>query len=399
MVMSGITKTKTRTKSQTKTKKNARQLNINTIIEANTNLTINTALSKGKDSSQHDIDQINTVLNNNISPEYKIIKYLGQGINGNLYLATDNNKDRFVVKKIHLDRNNNETNRQMNFELGILNYLSSNEVTRPFVNPCLEHKIFDNQVYTIFPVFDGYSVHYLSKYLTQIHPNQAYKIIFHLIKAMLFGLAKIHQSHIAHQNINEQSILVSTYNNPKEITVKFTDFGLGCGEQYYGYSSIGTGIRDKYIKNNDEYFNFGNCKTNNNTPVDISPDLMKKLSKSEYLAISQKYDILALGIIIVKLLLFFKHLDIDVNKGYSSKNEEKIKKAIKPYLVVSDNSDDYDKVLPEMKNMISNDTKRDVCNYLDILNRFVFCKTGNRKKAQYVLDKIIVYEKYKYDEF
>ena len=254
---------------------NLQLLNINTLINpSNTLLTnksvlgnINTSLNIGLiDAINEDntddlnsplrLDKITSIVNNSNANEldeidgstplkYKIIKYLGKGVRGNLYLAVDSKGRRVICKEIQLDNeqsNNAIQTQQLEFELNILKYLSNNTVAREHVNPCLDYKIYKNHVYTIFPVFRGYSIGhfhgYMKKLITQDAQQDAqqdtkqdsyYKIAFFLIKSLLHALAKIHDAGIAHQNITLNSILVSTFIKPDEISIKFTDFGLGCG--------------------------------------------------------------------------------------------------------------------------------------------------------------------------
>ena len=261
------------------------------------NNTNNTNTGTGADTGTGDTGNSNITTNALLSPQplqnieniqnenkYNIVKYLGEGIQGSLYLANDKMNNRFICKKIMLDNaasnssntNNTEQIKQIQFELNLLKYLSQSKITREHINPCLESKIIDNNVFTIFPVFDGYSLNHLTTYLQKLNHDAYYKIVFHLIKTILHGMAKIHQSKIAHQNINNNSILVSTYSNPKQINIKFTDFGLGCG-------------------NGNTFIN--SCKKNNYTPINISEDVIGKLSNSDYLNITQKYDLFCLGII------------------------------------------------------------------------------------------------------
>lgn len=407
---------------------NARQLNINRILTTKSPINIiNTTNGQTYDNS--DIGMINTIFNNNVSRHYNIIKYLGEGLHGSLYLANDNEKKRYICKKIILDNYNNYNNdandandkndnqyNQLEFELNILNYLSSNKFTREHINPCLEHKIIENQIFTIFPIFNGYSLQHLLKYLAQIEYIKYYNIVFHLIKNILQGLAKIHQTNLAHQNINDNSILVSTYEKPGQITVKFTDFGIGCG--YKNDTNINTSSREdkNFIYNpvnlqnykNDIFFKMNSCKNNNYTPVKITPEIIEQLSKSDYMLISQKYDLLCLGMIFVKLLLFFEKLDIDFTKGYSTEFIENIKKiiALKYSLNINVNNDknlNYDNMFVFL-NKLSNKTKcntikQKIIEYLKIIWKYIFCKTANRQSCQYVLDKLIIYEKYKDDDF
>jgi serine/threonine protein kinase len=356
-----------------------------------------------------DLQSMNTIINTKVSPKYKILRYLGQGIQGSLYLATDKDNKRYICKKIILDNTLNqnqnqpqpqnniiEKQTQLQFELKVLQYLSNNETTREYVNPCLEHKILDNNVYTIFPVFDGYSLSHYIKYLSRLQHSDYYKLVFHLIKSILHGMAKIHKTHIAHQNINENSILVSSNTNPRELFVKFTDFGLGCG-----YINSGTGnILDINEYKNDAFFKLTSCKENSNIPIEISDSIKYKLSESSYLQLSQKYDLLCLGMIFIKLLLFFDNLDIDLYNGYNKEFIEKIKRRlIEKYLSkYKDNTTHkLNNIFPLLN--VSDDIKKDLLEYIRMIVNYIFCKTNKRKNCQYVLDKLVIYEKYKNDIF
>ena len=308
---------------------NPRLLNINTILKIN-NPDTNVNNIHEIENSNSDIVSINNIFNNNnnsINAEnignvinagnvenigntynkYNIVKYLGEGIQGSLYLANDSNKKRFICKKITINNNagnnannaNNEnenTNnsidnnqiKQLEFELNILKYLSSNKVTKDYINPCLEYKIVDNNIFTIFPIFNGYSLNHLANYLLKLDNTSYYKIIFHLIKIILNGMANIHKSKIAHQNINNNSILVSTYTKPGEIYIKFTDFGLGCGNS-------------SNSSKNNPLFKYNTCRISNFTPVSITDNIIEDLSDKDHLFIAQRYDLLCLGILFIKL--------------------------------------------------------------------------------------------------
>jgi len=389
-------------------KHNKKTLNINIINASPSNVNPNTQnyFSNGYHGDHVDLQSLNSIINTKISPKYKILRYLGQGIQGSLYLATDVDNKRYICKKIILDNTQNqpqnnsiEKQNQLQFELKVLQYLSNNETTREYVNPCLEHKILDNNIYTIFPVFDGYSLSHYNKYLSRLQHSDYYKLVFHLIKSILHGMAKIHKTHIAHQNINENSILVSSNTNPRELFVKFTDFGLGCG---YINSGIGTGnILDVNDYKNDAFFKLTTCKENSNIPIEISDSIKDKLSESSYLQLSQKYDLLCLGMIFIKLLLFFDNLDIDLSNGYNKEFIEKIKRRlIEKYLSKHNDSSigtRYKNRFPLLN--VSDDIKRDLLEYIRMFVNYIFCKTNNRKNCQYVLDKLVIYEKYKNDIF
>ena len=409
---------------------NAQQLNINTIIIENNNKNVNNNILSNDNTN---INLINTIFNKNVSKNYNIIKYLGEGIQGSLYLATNNknqNNDRFInkinkphitnhihrdqkfiCKKIILDNENIKQKQQLLFELNILRYLSNNKNTREHINPCLEHKIVDNQIFTIFPIFDGYSLNHLKKYLGKLNHKQYYQILFHIIRVVLHGLAKIHQTNIAHQNINTNSILVSTYTNPDNIKVKFTDFGLGCGIKkqilnMVGYGDVNRDVNrdvngdvngDIDIKDykDDAFFNISSCKSNNIVPIKINSNIINQLSESNYLAISQKYDLLCLGMIFLKMLLVFEKFNIDLTSGYTNSFRQHIHDTIyEKYINTNKSKED---IFPFLN--ISNESKKNILEYLKIFWKYVLCKTEERQNCQYVLDKIIIYEKYKNDVF
>ena len=407
---------------------NAQQLNINTIITKNNtsiptnniNKNTNNVNNKKLSNDNENINLINTIINKNVSENYSIIKYLGEGIQGSLYLATNNKnnnqhknqynneidnkntfhkKQRFICKKIILDNKNIKQKQQLEFELNILKYLSSNKTTREHINPCLEHKIVEHQIFTIFPIFDGYSLNHVKKYLGKLNHKQYYQILFHIIKVILHGLAKIHQTNLAHQNINTNSILVSTYTDPDNIKVKFTDFGLGCGANKNNMNDI-SDKNDIHFNNyksykDDVFFNISSCKLNSNVPIKITNNIIRQLSESDYLAISQKYDLLCLGMIFLKMLLVFEKLNIDLNTGYTNSFRQHLHDTIYNKYI---NTNNAKKDLFPFLN-INNEYKNNILEYLKILWKYVLCKTEERQNCQYVLDKIIIYEKYKNDVF
>jgi serine/threonine protein kinase len=359
-------------------------------------------------TQNENIMAMNTIFKNNVSDKYEIKQYLGEGIQGSLYIAFDKKNKKYICKKINLNRTLNPTQeKQLNFELNLLKYLSSNKVTREYINPCLEHKLVDNQVFTIFPIFNGFSLNHIKEYLLKLNHKHYYKILFHLIKIILHGLAKIHQHNIAHQNINGNSILVSTYGNTDsiymngidtnsnidEIKVKFTDFGLGCG------------VNNNFIT--DVFYDINKCnsKTVNNTamPIKITNSIVKELSKSDYLSIAQKTDIILLCTLFIQLLLFFENIELDISQGYNETLRKQIKQIITEKFLSK--IETYRKNKFKSKDDVfvflntPNETKRDILEYLNIFNDYVLCEDQDRQSCQYILDKLIIYEKYKNEVF
>ena len=381
---------------------NAQQLNTTTIlpIDTNNNYQENNKLYE----YNKNINLINSIFNNsktnhfqnnknkiNINNKYRIQEYLGEGIQGSLYTVFDKNNKKYICKKIVLNSqtNPNQEN-QLQFELNLLNFLSSNKTTRKYVNPCLEYRTINNQVFTLFPIFNGYSLYHLKKYLFKMNHTNYYTMLFHLIKVILFGMAKIHQHNIAHQNINENSILVSTYENTDDMKIKFTDFGLGCGIN---------NNKDSYI--NNMMLTINKCPTTDNL-INLTSTQLKKVKPNNNLFISQKKDIMSLSFIFIQLLLFFEKIELDLTKGYTNNTKEQIKQIIiDKYISKIDKlrkSKNY--VFVELMFLNTNDEiKKDIMEYLSIFNDYVLCEDKKIQDCQYILDKLIIYEKYKNEEF
>jgi len=393
---------------------NSQQLNITTIVnnnneEQNENGNvglINTIFNNhnynngNNGNNGNNVNNINKLNKTSNKPnKYEIKQYLGEGIKGSLYMAFDKNNVKYICKKIKLDAKEQNNKNQLLFELNLLKFLSSNRNTREYINPCLEYKIIDNQVFTIFPIFNGYSLNHLKKYLFDMNHNNYYKILFHLIKVILHGLAKIHQHNVAHQNINDNSILVSTYTNiNNSMKVKFTDFGLGCG------------VHNNYLSNTD--YNLNKCKsnaTNSSTlpttlPTKITNTVIKQLSNLDYLSLAQRNDIDLLCILFIQLLLYFEKLEFDLSQGYNTIIKHQLKKMITEKFLSQIHNYRKKNNIEKLNDSLlflntNNETKRNLLEYLNIFNDYVLGEDKNRQPCQYILDKLILYEKYKNDEF
>ena len=428
---------------------NQQLLNINTVINNGNN--INTSLNIGQidttDTNDFNnplrLEKITTIVNNSNTSnasnagnasekdknesllKYKIIRYLGRGIQGNLYLAVDSKGHRVICKEIQLDSdpsNNAIQTKQLEFELSILKYLSSNTVAREHINPCLDYKIHQDHVYTIFPVFRGYSLGHFHGYMLKLQTQDTmqntmqdsyYKIVFFLIKSLLHALAKIHDAGIAHQNITPNSILVSTFIEPDEIKVKFTDFGLGCGcpkDPTGNYRPSIHGINNAMIswqqyKLGDKLGDkldyklcdkISDCKENGHAPVKYMNEVLTQLKDSDYLKISQKYDILCIGLIILKYLLYFDSELVAFIENLFSDNMNNSKLQILRDKIKGKYFDNNS--LNDVSYISNADTKL-IREYLKFIWKYMISPTTKRRTAQYVIDKIIIYEKYKNDIF
>jgi serine/threonine protein kinase len=351
---------------------------------------------------ENNLNRINSIVNGNANSrmKYKILHFLGHGIHGNLYLAMDNANNRVICKEIILeDKHASDIARkQIEFELNILKYLTQNAVAREHINPCLDYTINNNTVYTIFPVFKGYSLGNFHQYLSRSGIDDYYRLLFVLVKSLLHALSKIHETGIAHQNINERSILVSTFINPRQIKVKFTDFGLGCG--YLNKDNENSNVMpvDEYIRSqkelNSQNSGIANCRDNSNVPVTFTPEIFRQLRECDFLKVAQMYDVLCLGLIFIKYLLSFdsKLLNIDLTKPVDNVQLETIRAYLQDKYIVNG-------IQSLSKISMSINSKKLLLTYIKMIIKFMLCTTLKRRPAQYVLDKIIIFEKYKNDIF
>lgn len=385
---------------------NKQLLNVNTIYTLpnykNQNIHLPLENANTDIDNEMKIDKINSIINrNNSTARYKILKYLGVGIRGNLYLATDNNNRRFICKQIQIQNTPkpvvSDDMRQIQFELEILKYLSSNHITREHINPCVENIIDANTIYTFFPVFNGYSLYRFHQYLLKMPSEDYYKILFFLIKSLFHALAKIHDTNIAHQNITTNSILVSTFDTPREIKIKLTDFALGCGMPAKFPKLISNALNKDGNGYTDVFYQISSCRENLKAPVKIDSSIISSLKDSDYLQIAQKSDILNLGLIIIRYLLYYE----DINERLINMSPVALKRYLEEKILFSQNTRkqkiNMDDKLPNTD--VSIKTKQLILAYLKILNRFILVETNKRRSSQYILDKLIIYEKYKNDIF
>ena len=172
------------------------------------------------------------------------------------------------------------------------------------------------------------------------------------------------------------------------------------------YEEGNEGKDEDYTINNVNKIKFNTCKVNNFAPVAITDNIMSELLDSDYLLISQKYDLLCLGFVFLKLLLFFDNINIDSKKGYNKLVMQNILQLLNnKYLKENETGkekekykdSDYKALFPSLS--VDNEVKQDILEYIKLIKEYILCKTAHRKTCQYVLDKIIIYEKYKNEVF
>lgn len=297
------------------------------------------------------VDKHNKIINKYINKDAKLINYIGEGYQGKIFNATLNNIN-VICKIINLVDNNNINNRRTNsknnnnnnnieknnkksknilIELSILRMLKN--ITKiNYIIPCLYFRLYDNQLYTFFPIFKGKNLYDMKKYLSKLDDNNYCHLIELIIRYLLRAITIIHSQNIAHQNLDDTNILVNFENaglfKEDKFDLRLINFGLACG--FYNVPpSIDNNlinIEQKYLINsngnsNDNYNGnksgkiYKNCleipqnfltNKNMNKSIEMIDNMIKKITKNinnrELLYLAQKYDIWCCGIIIYDLI-------------------------------------------------------------------------------------------------
>ena len=331
-----------------------------------------------------DIKYLNSQLHYNskkLNNSYVATKYLGEeGINNKLYLlrpqniTSHNATQKYICKRINIPPGNRQLLQQIQFEIELLKYLSFKKNTREFVNPCIDSIINKNNAITIFPVFNGSSLpRYKSHMLKELNTNEYTNLALLLCKNLLLGLGAIHHNNIAHQNITQNSILIST-NDISNLNIKYTDFVLGCGN---------------YFEPTDTTKNIAEKCDITHIPVKIDSSILSTLGTSHYLDIAIKNDIWRLGIILLELLLpyediIMQHREKMIKYGWSSDIENMCSElAAKYYFSLSEEERENNKL----------------AYYIWLILNTMIQPVNLRKSCKYVVDKIVIFEKYLGEDF
>jgi len=156
-------------------------------------------------------------------------KYLGSSCGGDIFLiknsnSTNNYNKKLICKKIPLSSSITKPYIQKYYK--ITEKLYNNSSVRHYINPILDYKIKNNDIYILFPYYSGYNLQQLKKKMLKMD-NENYKIIMkHLVKKMLEGLSILHKQGIYHQKINPGCIIINTDNKKLEVRIKFYDLSI-----------------------------------------------------------------------------------------------------------------------------------------------------------------------------
>ena len=144
---------------------------------------------------------------------YNVMKLLGSGANGKVYLAVDNNTKKQVAIKIPMHFLSSEQLHRFHHEIRLLKMLKHNHIAELFQSGILTN---DNLPFIVLEYVDGINI---NRYCNQNRLNT--KQIISLFSQVLKAVQYAHNQGIVHRDIKPENILV-TQNG----TVKLLDFGI-----------------------------------------------------------------------------------------------------------------------------------------------------------------------------
>ena len=177
--------------------------------------------------------------------DYRIIKQLGQGAFGKVYLAINPAGKRIALKVIDIPEDKPYLFEQTRNELSYLQRLAQPQ--------CSPHVICyyggyenrrENQFLVEMEYIDGLE---LDKYIERLRQTQPPEVIYYYLlliaKAVTDGLNYSHRKGIVHNDIKPANIMIDSNNVPRVV-----DFGLACSSAVNsGRYCVSTGGTPKFI--------------------------------------------------------------------------------------------------------------------------------------------------------
>jgi len=144
---------------------------------------------------------------------FKILKELGSGGMGTVYLARDTELDEKVALKI-LYQVNDKDESLLKYEIKLARKITARNVLRTF-----DYGVANQQIYISMEYMHGYDLHTLLKRSGGRIKNIRLAVI--LAQQMASAIASAHEQSIVHRDINPRNMMVSTQG-----ILKVMDFGL-----------------------------------------------------------------------------------------------------------------------------------------------------------------------------
>ena len=220
--------------------------------------------------------------------DYKLLKFLGSGTYGEIYLAQKGDDPTLYAAKI-LDKKRMDAPMMQKYLEGEISILK--ELSNPYIVKFYE-KLNDDAHYYLFMEYcnGGNLSENLVKYIKKYNEPFSIEIIQYFMRQIISAFCHIHSKGIIHRDIKLANILLS-FEDEKDIeelnlmkgNIKIIDFGVATklGEDEYAYTVIGS-------------------------PLNMDPLILKKYLKAGGFETLQGYnekaDVWSLGIIFYQLL-------------------------------------------------------------------------------------------------
>ena len=322
-----------------------------------------------------------TYLNNIPELKYEFKEFLGSGVFGNIYKVNPRTQPQLqpqpqlqniVCKVIKLNSKNKQ---YILKELEILNILSEQIASNQYIIPCIEHIFHNNKAYIFFQNTNCYTVadaYPRLNVLMKSNSSLYNQLIKYIIKHILHALSTIHIRNIAHQNLDNSSIILSRNlenlhdaHDLLDIQIKIIDFGLSCGL---------LDNDDKQCLDNPNYF-MNSQITNASNTLKSNTYLTQHNKTYSNLQLAKAFDVWCCGKVLYEIL---------------HNNQPKIKKTINTTL--ENNNSWYSDF--KLNNSLTNATAYATREYNKIIETLMLVPIINRKPVNIVLEKILILEKY-----
>lgn len=144
---------------------------------------------------------------------FKVIRQLGHGSQGVVYLAADTRLERHVaIKTLHIDKANPKIREQL-----IKEALTVSKLQHPNIITLYEAGEHAGKPFLVFELVDGTS---LREHLMQ-HVKLSAKDSIHIMKDVLSAIAYAHERGVIHRDLNPLNIMLANRDKPRVM-----DFGI-----------------------------------------------------------------------------------------------------------------------------------------------------------------------------
>lgn len=165
--------------------------------------------------------------------KYKILKKLGSGTTGNVYLVEQETKNGEKKRLVLKQGKTKEDNSTLYNEADMLNYI------KPFCDDefvCLDHIELNNENIDIFMEYLPDYIEMLEYITTNPLTPDQFPLIYEIAKNSILALLKLHSKNVIEFDIKPENILV----NVRTGKIKLIDFGFSCRGKYCTIKRYGT---------------------------------------------------------------------------------------------------------------------------------------------------------------